>query len=175
LAGVIHAPGTALTLEAQEESDVGSVFQPMVYGKILSKEQMLLNGPKTEEEAIELIDWEVCTDPKFYRKYHLVPEMITGDGTVKEYWVYNPKMCKKFCGKEIKVAAKKKVKMNEKGPFLLLVWNGQGTVNGMKVAGGNPKTDELFVSYEAAMEHEIINEGKEELIFYKIFGPDIYK
>ena len=173
LAGVIHAPGTALTLEAQEESDVGSSFQPMVYGKITSKEQTLLNGPKTEEEAMELIDWKVCTDPKFYSRYHIVPEMISEDGAVKEYWVYNPKICKKFTGKEVRVSAKKKAKMSERGPFLLLAWKGQGTVNGVKVAGGNPKTDELFVSYEAAAEHEIVNEGKEELVFFKIFGPDI--
>ena len=174
LAGVIHAPGTALTLEAQEESDVGSLFQPMVNNKIMSKEQTLLNGPKTEEEAIELIDWNACTDPKFYRKYHIIPEIISEDNTSKEYWVYSPKMCKKFAGKEIRLAAKKKIKESEKGPFLLLAWKGQGTVNGVKVVGGNPKTDELFVSCEAAAEHEIVNEGKEELILYKIFGPDVY-
>jgi hypothetical protein len=83
-------------------------------------------------------------------------------------------MCKKFTGKEIRLAAKNKVKESEKGPFLLLAWKGQGTINGVKVVGGNPKADELFVSCEAAAEHEIVNQSQKELIFYKIFGFHFY-
>jgi hypothetical protein len=174
LAGVVHAPGTALTLEAQEESDVGTLFQPLVEGKILPKEKYLLNGPRTEEEAIELIDWDVCTDPKFYRKYHILPETISEDRTLKEYWIYSPKRSRKFSGKEVRLAPRKKVKRSEKGAFLFLAWKGRGSVNGTKVAGGTPGVDELFVTYDGAVEHEIENEGNEELVFYTIFGPDVY-
>jgi len=174
-AGVIHAPGTALTLEAQEESDVASIFQPVVNGQLLSKKQRLLNGPKTEEEAIELIDWEVCTDPEFYRKYHIIPAIIAADKTVKKYWIYNPKKSRKFSGKEIRIAPGKKIKENEQGAFLLLVWRGKGSINGTRIVEGNPNRDELFVSYEGAANHEILNDGKDELIVYKIFGPDVYK
>lgn len=174
LAGVLHAPGTALTLEVQEESDVASIFQAKVRRKILPKEQFLLNGPKNEEEALELVDWKTCTDPKFYRKYHITPETIVEDKKVKESWIFSPKRTRKFSGKEIRLTPGEKIKRSEKGAFLLFVWKGEGKINNFPFKGGNVNMDEMFVSYEAAKEHEIVNTGKNELICYKIFGPDVY-
>ncbi len=36
--GVLHAPGTALTIELQEDSDVFAMLQALVAGKIISKD-----------------------------------------------------------------------------------------------------------------------------------------
>lgn len=120
LAGIPHAPGTALTLEVQEESDVASILQAMSRGKILPKEQFLLNGPKSEEEILELIDWKTSTDPKFYKKYHIEPERIVDDRSIKETWIFSPKRSRKFSGKEIILAAGERIKGSEKGAFLFL-------------------------------------------------------
>ncbi len=79
LPGVLHVPRTLVILEVQEESDISSVFQVKCGNRILPKEEYLLNGPKIEEEAIELIDWNMNMDPSFYRKYHIVPEPIVED------------------------------------------------------------------------------------------------
>jgi hypothetical protein len=173
LAGVLHAPGTVLTLEVQEESDVASIFQAKVGGKILSKEKFLLNGPKSEEEALELVDWKTCTDPNFYRKYHITPEPIIEDKKFKEYWIFSPKRSRKFSGKELRIMPREKVKESEKGAFLFFVWRGEGKINNIAFKGGNTSMDEIFVSYEAAKEHEIVNKGKDELVCFKIFGPDV--
>jgi len=173
LAGVLHAPGTVLTLEVQEESDVGSIFQAKVGEKILSKEQFLLNGPKSEEEALQLVDWKTCTDPKFYRKYHITPEPIVDERRFRAHWIFSPKRSRKFSGKELRIMPGERVRESESGAFLFFVWKGEGRINNVSFKGGNVNMDEMFVSYEAAGEHEIVNDGKDELICYKIFGPDV--
>ena len=174
LPGVLHAPGTALTLEVQEESDVNSIFQAKVGERILPKDIFLLNGPKSEEEALELIDWRTCTDVSFYRKYHTIPDLIRDDNDVKEYWIFNPRRSRKFSGKKIVLSPKTELSGNERGAFLLIAWKGEGRVNGIRVVSGNPKMDEVFVSYESARDHVIVNDGSGELIIFKIFGPDVY-
>lgn len=172
--GILHAPGTALTLEVQEESDVYTMFQAKIDDTILPKDKYLLNGPKTEEEALELIDWEENTDPKFYRKHHLIPKPIIEESTVKEYWIFDPKILKKFSGKKLVLSKGVRIKQNEKGAFLLLTYKGKGAVNRVEVEGGSPGKDELFVSYEASKAFIIENTGNEELVAFKIFGPDVY-
>ena len=55
-----------------------------------------------------------------------------------------------------------------------MAWKGKGEINGIGMTGGNPDLDEFFVSYETATTpHKVTNVGKEELVFYKIFGPDV--
>ena len=172
--GTVHAPCTLLTLEVQEESDVGTILQAMVYNRIISKELYLLNGPKNEEEVLKLIDWDINRDPKFYRKHHIVPEVIESSREFTERWIFSPKRTKKFSGIELRIAPNTKLSMSRKGAFLLFTWSGKGKINGVEIAGGDPYRDEIFVSYEAAKEHVIVNDGKEPLIIYEIFGPDIY-
>jgi len=176
--GVPHAPGTALTLEAQEESDVYNMLQAVCDGRRIPKEDML-RGLPNEEAVVKLIDWEKARDPFFYKKYHTVPTKIDepeNEGKGVEYWVYNPNRTRKFCGKEVRVFPGKAIESIEQGAYAVFVWKGEGKIGDVKVQGGNINMDELFVSYEAATEsHEIVNTGKEELVLYKIFGPDVYK
>lgn len=174
LAGVVHAPCTLLTLEVQEESDVGTILQAKVYDRIISKDQYLLNGPRNEEEVLKLIDWNTCRDPRFYRKYHIVPEVIDSNKEFSEKWIFSPRMTKKFSGIELRIAPNTKLHMDRKGAFLLFVWRGKGKINGVEIVGGDPYRDEIFVSYEAARDHVIVNDGREDLVIYEIFGPNVY-
>ncbi|MDK6028306.1 hypothetical protein QPL79_02880 [Ignisphaera sp. 4213-co] len=174
LSGVLHAPCTLLTLEAQEESDVGTILQALWNGKILPKEQFLLNGPKTEEEILEMINWDVNKDPKFHRKYRLKPEIITETNEYIEKWIFNPIKIRKFAGKEIVIKPGSSIKFSEKGPFLLYVHSGKGRVNNIDVEGKNVGKDELFISYEGAKEYTITNTSNENLVVYKIFPPNVY-
>jgi len=176
--GLPHAPGTALTLEAQEESDVYNMLQAICDGRRIPREDML-RGLPDEETVAELIDWKKSRDPLFYKKYHAVPEKINepeneGEGT--EYWIYNPNRTRKFCGKEVKVFPKRTFESVEQGAYAVFVWKGQGKIGETKVQGGDLAMDEIYVSAEAATQaHRIVNTGKQELILYKIFGPDVYK
>ena len=174
--GVPHAPGTALTLEIQEESDVYNILQAVCDGKRISKDQML-RGLPDEEAVIRLIDWERSTDPRFYRKYHTVPEEIDNpdfEGKAVERWIFNPNRSRKFSGKELRVFSGKSIECVENGAYAVFVWKGYGEVGGVKVVGGKHGMDELFISAETATEpHKIKNLGKSDLILYKIFGPDV--
>lgn len=63
----------------------------------------------------------------------------------------------------------------EEGAYVLLGWKGKGTINDLEIIGGDPNSDEFFITYETATNpHTIRNHGKEEFVFYKIFGPDIH-
>jgi len=67
--GVLHAPGTALTIELQEDSDVFAMLQALNAGKIISKELLWKDVRAEDREAkgerfiLELIDWEANGDP----------------------------------------------------------------------------------------------------------------
>jgi len=172
--GIPHAPGTALTLEIQEESDVYNMLQALVNGVLLPKEAML-RGLPDEESVMRLIDWQKASDPEFYRKYHTVPETIgePKEGGPIERWIFNPNRSWKFSGKELKIPSGKSFESKENGAYALLAWKGRGRVKDVPVKAGDDSMDELFVTYEAATEkHMIANIGKQELVLYKLFGPD---
>lgn len=176
--GVPHAPGTALTLEIQEESDVYNILQAVCREIRIPREDML-RGLPDEEAVAKLIDWRRSRDPFFYKKYHTVPTEVDGSGLKDrgvERWVFHPNRTRKFCGKEIRVSPGKTVESVEKNAYLAFVWKGEGRIGNVRVQGKNPELDELFVSADAATQpHKIVNTGKEDLVVYKIFGPDVYK
>jgi len=176
--GVPHAPGTALTLEAQEESDVYNLLQAVCDGRRIPREDML-RGLPNEEAVANLIDWQRSRDPFFYEKYHTVPTKIdepTNEGKGVEYWVYSPNRTRKFCGKEVRVFSGRSIESLEKGAYAVFVWKGKGRIEDVNVQGGDPNLDELFVSAMAATQpHKIVNTGKDDLILYRVFGPDVYK
>ncbi|MGA2237974.1 MAG: hypothetical protein ABSG74_02065 [Candidatus Bathyarchaeia archaeon] len=175
--GIPHASGTALGLEVQEESDVGNMLQAFVNGVLLPKEAML-KGLPDEEAVMRLVDWEKAGDPGFYRKYHIVPETIDEpkEGEPIERWIFNPNRSWKFSGKELRIPPGRSFDSKEKGAYLLLGWKGHGRVKNVSVKAGDDSMDELFVSHEAATEkHSIVNSGRQELVLYKLFGPDVNK
>jgi hypothetical protein len=175
--GIPHASGTVLGLEVQEESDVGNMLQAFVNGVLLPKEAML-KGLPDEEAVMRLIDWEKASDPEFYRKYHIVPETIgePKEGEPIERWIFNPNRSWKFSGKELRIPPGRSFDSKEKGAYLLLGWKGHGRVKDVSVKAGDDSMDELFVSHEAGTErHSIVNNGTQELVLYKVFGPDVNK
>ena len=105
--GVLHAPGTALTLELQEDSDVLSMFQALNAGTIISKDLLFKDvrpgdrAAEGERFPLRFVDWAENADPHFYERHHLSPRP-TGQAVaegVEEAWVYygSPK----FCGKRL--------------------------------------------------------------------------
>jgi len=176
--GVPHAPGTALTLEVQEESDVYNMLQAFCNGEMLSKD-LMLRGLPNEQAVSNLIDWARSTDPNYYKKHHTTPEKVDesqkkGDGFEK--WIFNPNRSSKFSGKELTVSPGKTFESRENGAYVILAWKGRGKIGETKIQAGNILMDELFFAAEAAVEpHAIMNTGKEHLVLYKIFGPNVNK
>ena len=180
--GVTHGPGTALTIELQEDSDVFAMMQAKVGETFISKE-LLWKDVRDEDRQkygekiiLEMIDWETCGDPEFYEKRH-TPSILIKDtiqGSSKEYWIfYNTK---KFSGKKIYVKKGEKFFTKDDGVYNILVWRGSGLFGGIEIQGGNPAKDELLVVHNRAFQGvEIINTGNEELEIIKFFGPDVNK
>src|SRR3954469_14693634 len=178
--GVLHAPGTALTIELQEDSDVFAMLQALNAGTIISKDLLFKDVRPEDRERhgerfiLEMIDWELNGDPYFYENRHLPPVPVSGAEQPggREWWIY----CNttKFSGKKLVVRPGQAFTSREKGVYSLLVWSGTGTIAGHEVQGGRPGLDELLLVHDAAVgTHEIVNTGSEDLVVLKFFGPDV--
>lgn len=178
--GVVHAPGSALTIELQEDSDVFAMLQALNGGKIISKE-LLWKDVRAEDRAtkgerfiLELIDWEANGDPRFYEHHHLSPRLVESSRQEggQEYWIfYNTT---KFSGKKLVVRPGATYSSVDPGVHNVLVWSGTGTYGGLSVVGGDPDRDEVLVVHERAVRGvEVRNAGREDLVAIKFFGPDL--
>ena len=176
--GILHAPGTALTIELQEDSDTLAMFQALNAGTIISKDLLFKDVGEAdrarlgERAVLRWVDWEANGDPDFYerRVIHPIPSM-QADG-VEEAWIFRG--TSKFSGKRLRLAPGARTTCIERGVYNVLVWQGTGTVAGVDVRGGRPGDDELLIVHEAAIKpHAIVNSGSDDLLIIKFFGPDI--
>lgn len=178
--GVLHGPGTALTIELQEDSDVFAMLQALNGGILISKDLLWKDVRPEDRETrgerfiLELIDWQENGDPYFYENHHLSPQPIEGaqrDGG-EEYWIYYNTT--KFSGKKLVVHPGGTYASTDGGVYNILVWSGRGTFGGLPVEGGNPELDEMLVTHDrAARGVEVRNDGAEDLLILKFFGPDV--
>jgi hypothetical protein len=182
--GVLHAPGTALTLELQEDSDVLAMFQALNAGRIISKE-LLFKDVRPEDRAAQgerfplgFVDWAVNGDPWFYENRHLTPVPVTtgtdGPADGQEDWVfYNTD---KYAGKRLVLPPGGSHRLREPGVYSAFAWSGVGTLAGHDLAGGEPGRDELVVTHAAAIRgHDVVNTGRDDLVVYLFFGPDLHE
>jgi hypothetical protein len=178
--GVLHAPGTALTIELQEDSDVFAMLQALNAGNIISKE--LLYKDVTPEDRAKLgeravldqVDWEISGDPFFYENRHTppVPVKETQQAGGEEHWIYYNTT--KFSGKRLVVKPGRTFRSVDNGVYNVLVWRGKGRYSDHEVEALNFGKDELLVSHARATKPLLVeNTGDRDLIIFKFFGPDI--
>ena len=196
-AGGLHAPGTALTIELQEDSDVFAFLQALVDGKIVSKDLLFKDVRKQDRErlgeraVLNQVDWEVSGDPYFYENRHTSPQPVASESAGiprresagiprrggaqeggEERWIYYN--TRKFSGKRLAVKPGRKFTSVDKGVYSVLVWRGRGRFDGHEIAAGDFRRDEFVVSHaKATTPIQIENTGREELMLIKFFGPDI--
>jgi hypothetical protein len=179
-AGGLHGPGTALTIELQEDSDVFAMLQALVAGKIISKELLFKDVSKEdrarlgERAVLNQVDWELSGDPYFYENRHTSPQLIAENSQPggEEYWIYYNTT--RFSGKKMIVKPGQKVKSVDNGVYNILVWRGLGLYDGQAIEAGNFALDELLVSHDKATKPIWVeNTGTQDLIIIKFFGPDI--
>lgn len=164
-AGIPHRPGTALTLEIQQPSDVYTLLEHRWGERPLSAEQMH-PGFASLEEALTLIDYDAATDLRLLERNRLLPEPIAGAPMSKseEAWVFPPRL-RKFSGKRLVVRARHE--SQESGPYVLLVWRGRGRLLGHRLKPGS----EALVIAEAATRPHLFEAGGEPLELFKLFPP----
>lgn len=183
-AGILHAPGTALTLELQEPSDVGAMFQPVVEGHPIDPSMLLKDVDPAEVESdgvdavLRQVDWDASSDPRFFERRHLRPIVIEDSlqgNTAQEWVLYGTR---KFSGKRLILDPGESFRVRERGVHSVFVWRGEGTVGDHRVVGGSPSLesceDELLVVHETAVAgYSVTNTGSVPLVLFSIFGPDI--
>jgi hypothetical protein len=178
--GVLHAPGTALTIELQEDSDVFAMLQALVAGKIISKGLLFKDVRREDREKLGErailghIDWEVSGDPYFYENRHISPQPVVGTTQEggEEHWIYYN--TSKFSGKRLVMKPGQHFTSMDKGVYNILVWRGRGRYDGHEIEAGNFGFDELLVSHAKATVPIVVeNTGTEDLMIFKFFGPDI--
>ena len=179
-AGTLHAPGSALTIELQEDSDVLAMLQAKV-GEVPIDKSLLFKDVRPEDRErygekyiLELVDWQVNGDPYFYENRHTPPFEIkenTKTGSIEHWIFYNTP---KFNGKRLIVRPGHSVESCESGCYNVLLWRGKGKFAGMEIEAGNFAKDELFVCHDRATTPvKIENMGNDDLMIFKFFGPDI--
>ncbi len=185
--GVLHAPGSLLTYEPQRSSDVYAMFQSLVWDKYIDKKYLLNNVPDEYKEDLDyivgMLDWDINLDPKFKKHYKRIPKPVKEveemkDQGYEEYWIaYGSPY---FSAKELTILPGRKTRIREPAPYGLIVIQGYGIFEGLDISSptlirfGQMTEDELFVSYERAIEGvEIENKSNTEpLVMLKHFGPN---
>jgi len=178
--GVLHAPGSALTIELQEDSDVFAMLQALNAGTIISKELLWKDVRAEDREAkgerfiLELIDWDENGDPYLYEHHHLSPQPIeaTRQPGCEESWIFYD--TPKFSGKRLVVEPGGSFIRVDNGVHNVFVWRGSGTYGGSEVRGQEPGMDELLVTHDRATRGvEVVNTGRDAMVAISFFGPDV--
>ena len=184
--GVLHAPGTLLTYEPQFASDVFGMFQNLAWDKYIPWDLLVKDVPEESKNdldyIVDLIDWELNLDPKFFKNRFLEPKPVNPIEKMKEEGyeeylvVYNSEF---YSAKELTVYPKETITIKESGAYGLIIIQGHGKVGVLDVESpamirfGQMTQDELFVTYNAACEGiEIKNMSKwDNLVMLKHIGP----
>jgi hypothetical protein len=142
-AGIPHSPGTALTLEIQQPSDVYTLLETRAAGKEMSPQQ-IHPGFKSLDDAFQLIDLKLSKRVGRLEENRLAPQPVTSGRGGEIAWIFPVEKCRKFAGKRIRVSSS--LSYREDRPFTLLIWKGRGKISGRAVRAG----DEFFITAEAA-------------------------
>jgi hypothetical protein len=183
-AGLLHAPGTALTLELQESSDVMAILQAEIEGIKINKNMLYKDihkddvAKKKEAAVFDQIDWDGCADPYFYENHHLLPVPVaekTPEGVVEEWVWYNSR---RFSGTRITLQKGASYTSRALGVHGLFVWKGEGFVDSFPVVGQKVSLtdadDEFLVTHDKALKGvDIRNTGDKPMVVFKFFGPGI--
>jgi hypothetical protein len=142
-AGVPHRPGTALTLEVQQPSDVYTLLERRAGGKPLSARQMH-PGFGSLQEALKLIDLKRSRSVGAQDAYRLTPQIERAGGGGEIATVFPADVCRKFAGQRIRVRSC--ITYRRSTPLVLWFWRGKASLNGRPARPG----DEFFISCDAA-------------------------
>ena len=176
-AGILHRPGTALTLEIQQPSDVYAFFQNEWNGKPIPPATQH-PGFETLADALATVNIKANHDARLIDKHAIKPRRIdelSTRGAMVE-WVFPPSMSEKFSGQRLTVARSLKFKASD--PCALFVWSGSGTLNGQPIRGthgtGVGGIDEFFIGIEAARRGVTLESlGDEPLIAFALYPAQL--
>jgi hypothetical protein len=161
-AGVPHRPGTALTLEVQQPSDVYTLLQTHAGGRRMPPEQ-IHPGFKSLEKALELVDYSRSIEVGRLSGYLLHPMVQKRARGGEVATIFPGKVCRTFTGQRIRLAAS--LTYAPGGAFAMLIWKGSVKVNGRVFRAG----EEAFVAHDAAavgVDLELVGDAQAEMFTF---------
>ncbi|MCY4189061.1 MAG: hypothetical protein OXD30_11325 [Bryobacterales bacterium] len=186
-AGVLHAPGSAVTYEPQVNSDVFGMFQSMVEGRYVPWDLLVKDVPPEHHQDLEyiigMLDWEANVDPNFMEHRHFAPRPARAAGEMaedgySEAWVtYSTAH---YSAKELTVHPGRSATIRDAAAYGTIVTQGRGKIGVWDVHTpamirfGELTADEYFVTAAAAREGVRVTNlsSDENLVMLKHFGPD---
>jgi len=164
--GVLHAPGSLCTYEPQFASDVYAMYQSVLYFDHAVPEELLWKNCPPEKVGdvdylMEVIDWEINTDPSFSEKRFMAPipagdtEEMQAEGYMDEWICYK---CVEAGAKRLTVYPGKSVVVKDSVAYGLLCVQGNGKIGDADLSSpnmirfGELTNDEYFVTENAARE-----------------------
>ena len=189
--GVMHAPGSLCTYEPQFASDVYAMYQSVLMnGQVLEEDLLWKNCPEDKrgdyEYLLDVIDWELNTDPEFHRHHFMKPFPVSSEEEMKrrgyrEEWICYK--CKTVCAKRLTVFPGQSVVIVDHAPYGMIALQGNGTFGKWRletpqmIRYGGLTNDEFFVTQSAAERGVRITHTSdcEDIVILKHFSenPDL--
>jgi hypothetical protein len=187
-AGVLHAPGSLCTYEPQFASDVFAMYQSVLYGgHSVSEDLLWKNCPEEElgniDYLIEVIDWELNTDPNFHKNRFMAPAPrfamceMEEKGCVEEWICYK---CPEAGAKRLTVRPGKTVCVKDSVAYGIICLQGYGRFGVWPletpalIRFGQLTNDEYFVTEAAAKAGVTITNSSsdEDLVIFQHFAEN---
>lgn len=185
--GLLHAPGSLCTYEPQRASDVFAMYESVIHNRQIVPEELLWKDTPENlkgniDHAMDVIDWELNTDPEFVKNRFMTPkpvrpeEEMAADG-YRAVWVTY--LSDAFSAQELTVEPGRTVTIRDSAAYGMIMMQGHGTMGSWTIETptmiryGQLTRDEYFVSEEAAKAGvTITNASKSDpIVMLKHFGP----
>ncbi|PRY87598.1 hypothetical protein [Mongoliibacter ruber] len=185
--GMLHAPGSLCTYEPQKASDIFAMYQSLVNEAIIP-EELLWNGTPEDRKGdfdllVEVIDWELNTNPNILETRFMAPKPVTGIEKMKAEGYLENWICYRsddFSAKELTILPGQTVTITDNAAYGMIMMQGHGKMGVWDVETpaliryGQLTYDEFFVSEKAAKAGVTIsNHSKTDpIVMLKHFGPN---
>ena len=185
---MLHAPGSLCTYEPQWGSDVFGMYQNLVEGRAVPYSLLVKDMPPEKHRDLDFIvdqiDWDANLDPAFKQNHFLppIPARESGGGFVDRWICYGAIDGRQwFSAKELPVAPGATCTVRDNGAYGLIVVQGEGRINGLRLSCPalirfhEMTEDEAFVTEAAARSGVAIESTSltEPLVILRYFGPDV--
>ncbi|WP_138263281.1 hypothetical protein [[Clostridium] hylemonae] len=180
-AGVVHAPGSAVTYEPQWNSDVNTIVENVTMGEVNPHHLLTDCQPESEKGNIralmDQIDWKENTRPDYKETYFREPvKRPTGQRRIREQWVAYANDW--VAAKEVTVEPKSKAVLTDSACYCALIVQGHGSFGRYEcetpvmLRFGDCSADEFFVSEKAAKKGVVIENNSccEPLVILQNFA-----
>lgn len=175
LPGTLHAPGPWPTFEIQLPQDDFN-FAAWQLGVRVGggerqhlRERMMLRGLRDEEDFLrQAVDWEVCIDPHFRRKYRREAQVLEAGPWGRRLRIFFDR----FYGEGIEIEpGRRYTRAADPRPWAGIVWSGSGQLNGHRIGMRETEgmTEFLVAPAHAA---SFVNDGELTLRVYTVFPLD---